>query len=51
MGTRFTDAASAPLLEAPGFLLLNYGTRTPGVMVAAHVIYGLLVGAFTAASG
>jgi hypothetical protein len=50
MGTCFTDAASAPLLEPPGFLLLNYGTRTPAVMVAAHVMYGRLIGAFTAAS-
>jgi hypothetical protein len=51
MGTRFTDATSAPLLELPGFLLLNYGTRTPVVMVTVHVFYGALIGAFTAASG
>jgi hypothetical protein len=51
MGTRLTDATSAPLLEPPGFLLVNYGTRTPAVMVAAHVIYGAVIGAFTGASG
>jgi hypothetical protein len=51
MGTPLTDARSAPLLEPPGFLLVNYGTRTPAVMVAAHVIYGAIIGAFTAASG
>ncbi|HEX2104774.1 MAG TPA: hypothetical protein VHF51_14050 [Solirubrobacteraceae bacterium] len=51
MGTPFTDATAAPLLEPPGFLLLNYGMRTPAVMVAAHVTYGALIGALTAASG
>jgi hypothetical protein len=51
MGSTFTDATSAPLLEPPGFLLLNYGTRTPLVMLAVHLVYGGLIGAFTAASG
>lgn len=51
MGSTFSDAASAPLLEPPGFLLLNYGRRTPLVMLAVHVAYGALVGAFVAASG
>ena len=50
MATIFTDASSAPLLEPPGFLLLNYGTRTPLVMMVVHVAYGSIVGAFTAAS-
>jgi uncharacterized membrane protein YagU involved in acid resistance len=49
MGTIFSDASSAPLLEPPGFLLLNYGTSTPAVMVATHVVYGAIVGAFSAA--
>ena len=51
MGSTFSDASTAPLLEPPGFLLLNYGTRTPLVMIAAHVMYGALIGAFTAGSG
>lgn len=51
MGSAFSDATSAPLLEPPGFLLRNYGTRTPLVMLAVHVAYGALVGAFVAASG
>ena len=51
MGSTYSDAASAPLLEPPGFLLLNYGRRTPLVMLAVHVTYGALIGAFTAASG
>ena len=51
MGTTFTDASSAPLLEPPGFLLLNYGASTPLVMIAVHLVYGAVVGAFTAAAG
>jgi hypothetical protein len=50
MATIFTDATSAPLLEPPGFLLLNYGASTPLVMTAVHVAYGAIVGAFTGAS-
>ncbi len=33
-------------LEPPGFLALNYGRRTPISVVAAHVIYGAILGAF-----
>ena len=51
MGSTFSDASSAPLLEPPGFLLLNYGTRTPLVMLATHVAYGAIVGAFIVGSG
>jgi hypothetical protein len=51
MGSTFTDASSAPLLEPPGFLLLNYGTRTPLVMLVVHVAYGALVGGCAAVSG
>lgn len=51
MGSELSDAASAPLLEPPGFLLRNYGGRTPLVMLAVHVAYGALVGAFVAGSG
>jgi len=50
MGSTFSDASSAPLLEPPGFLLLNYGARTPLVMFAVHLVYGAVVGAFTAGS-
>ena len=49
MGSTFSDASTAPLLEPPGFLLLNYGTRTPLVMLVVHVAYGALVGASAAA--
>jgi hypothetical protein len=48
MATIFSDASSAPLLEPPGFLLLNYGPSTPAVMITTHVAYGAIVGAFCA---
>jgi hypothetical protein len=48
MGTPFTAAGSAPLLEPPGFMLLNYGAGTPVVMLLTHVIYGAIVGAAAA---
>jgi hypothetical protein len=51
MATTFSAADSTPLLEPPGFLLLNYGRGTPLVMIAAHVIYGAIVGEFVALSG
>jgi hypothetical protein len=48
MGSGFTAAGSAPLLEPPGFLLLNYGRRTPVVTLVAHLAYGAIVGGFAA---
>jgi hypothetical protein len=33
-------------LEPPGFLGLHYGRRTPIVILAAHVLYGAVLGAF-----
>lgn len=33
-------------LEPPGFLAMNYGGRTPLSVVAAHVLYGALLGTF-----
>ena len=44
MGSNFTAADSTPLLEPPGFLMLNYGRSTPIVTVLAHVAYGAIVG-------
>jgi hypothetical protein len=46
MGTGFDAAGSAPLLEPPGFMMLNYGRETPVVNVVAHVAYGAIVGGF-----
>jgi hypothetical protein len=50
MGTPTTAADSTPLLEPPGFMLLNYGRGTPVVTLVAHVAYGALVGGFTGLS-
>jgi hypothetical protein len=33
-------------LEPPGFLALNYGRRTPLSVIAAHLVYGTILGAF-----
>jgi hypothetical protein len=44
MGKPWTDASSSPLIESPGFLMLNYGRGTPIVSLLAHVVYGAIVG-------
>jgi hypothetical protein len=46
MGTPLSAAADRPLLEPPGFMMLNYGRRTPLATAAAHVAYGAIVGGF-----
>jgi hypothetical protein len=46
MANPLTAAGTSPFLEAPGFLLLNYGRSTPLVTFAAHIAYGTLVGGF-----
>jgi hypothetical protein len=51
MGTPNTAADSSPLLEPPGFLLMNYGPSTLLVTVFVHVVYGAIVGEFIALSG
>jgi hypothetical protein len=51
MGSGYDAAGSSPLLEPPGFMLLNYGRRTPVVTIVAHVLYGAIVGGFAAWSG
>ena len=48
MGTPWTDAEETPLLEQPGFLLVNYGRRTAATTFALHLAYGAIVGAFAA---
>jgi hypothetical protein len=48
MGTGFDAAGSAPQLEPPGFMLLNYGRETPLATVVSHVAYGAIVGVFCA---
>lgn len=46
MGTPLSSAADRPLLEPPGFMMLNYGRRTPLATIAAHIAYGAIVGGF-----
>ena len=49
MGTSFSAAHSSPLLEPPGFMLVNYGVATPVITILAHLAYGAIVGAFVGA--
>jgi hypothetical protein len=51
MGTGFDAAGAAPMLEPPGFLLLNYGKQTLTATILAHVAYGAIVGGFTSLAG
>jgi len=51
MGSPWSDAEETPLLEAPGFLLMNYGRRTLIWTLVGHVIYGAIVGGFAAQLG
>jgi hypothetical protein len=46
MGDALSSVDTAALLEAPGFLMLNYGRATPLVNLVAHVAYGTIVGGF-----
>jgi hypothetical protein len=46
MGSTFSSSRSAPLLEEPGFMMLNYGRATPFVGLTAHIVYGAIVGTF-----
>ncbi len=46
MGTRYSDARETPILEAPGFMLRNYGRYSAAATVVAHLAYGAIVGGF-----
>jgi hypothetical protein len=46
MGTPATAADAAPLLEPPGFMMVNYGRGTVVVSLVAHVAYGAIIGTF-----
>jgi hypothetical protein len=50
MGTPNTPASSSPLIEPPGFMMLNYGRSTPLVSIAVHIVFGAIVGGFTSLS-
>jgi hypothetical protein len=44
MASHRAGPASTAALEPPGLCALNYGVQTPLVAVAAHVVYGMLLG-------
>jgi len=46
MGTPWSDAEETPLLEPPGFMLVNYGRGTVAVTLVLHLAYGAIVGGF-----
>jgi hypothetical protein len=50
MGDTMSAANTVALLEPPGFMMLNYGRRTPVVVLVAHIVYGAIVGGFIALS-
>jgi hypothetical protein len=51
MATPLSAAGSSALLEPPGFMMLNYGARTPLVTLVGHIAYGAIVGGFVSLSG
>jgi hypothetical protein len=44
MASRRAGPRSTAVLEPPGLLALSYGVQTPAVAVAAHLVYGVLLG-------
>jgi hypothetical protein len=46
MATDQDGPGARAALQPPGFLILNYGPRTPIIAVAAHILYGGVLGAF-----
>ena len=51
MGTPWSDAEETPILEPPGFMLMNYGRRTALWTIVTHIAYGAIVGGFAARFG
>ncbi len=46
MASDYTGPQPTTRLEPPGFMAMNYGRRTPIVTLAAHVMYGAILGHF-----
>ena len=44
MASHRAGPSSTAVLEPPGLLALNYGLQTPAVAIAAHIVYGLVLG-------
>ena len=45
LATEYDGPSATRRLEPPGFMGLNYGYRTPLVVLIAHIIYGAMLGA------
>lgn len=45
MASQYDGPSVRKRLEPPGFLALHYGRNTPLVMLAAHLVYGIVLGA------
>ena len=43
MGTPWTDAEDTPLLEPPGFMLVNYGRSTMAITLVLQGAFGAIV--------
>ena len=50
-GHRAQRSRQRPLLEPPGFMMLNYGRGTPMATLLAHIAYGAIVGGFASIAG
>ncbi|MBY9073240.1 hypothetical protein K1X13_00260 [Nocardioides sp. WL0053] len=44
MASHRAGPESTAVLEPPGVLALNYGIQTPAVAIAAHLVYGIVLG-------
>ena len=51
MGSEMSDATGVSLIEAPGFLGLNYGPQTASVGLFAHILYGVTLALFVGGPG
>jgi hypothetical protein len=46
MASEYSGPVTLKPLEPPGFMALNYGKRTPIVILASHILYGTILGLF-----
>lgn len=51
MARPYQQSDEPMLLEPPGFMGLNYGRETPVITIAAHVVYGAILGSFYQLTG
>jgi uncharacterized membrane protein YagU involved in acid resistance len=46
MASETHGPTASRMLEPPGFMALNYGFRTPLSVILAHIVFGMVLGAF-----